>query len=358
MTGFIYCAQAAINQFFARSIRCTHGLMLITCALSLLAVLPSNARAFDFEYVEPSSDFHFEVKRYEGNPIIHREMPGLDGKKGKNINGPSLIRAPKWLDDPLGKYYLYFAHHSGKHIRLAYADSLGGPWKIHKGGVLPINKAAVSGHIASPDVHVDHQQQRIRMYFHGPADNGSGQKSFVAASKDGLNFKAKDEILGEFYMRVIEHDGWYYALAKNGNNGGLLYRSKDPFTGFEKGPRILPRVRHMALWKHDDMLYVFFSRGKDKPERIMVSRVENLDDDWRDWKFTKPQTVLKPEKDYEGANKPVRRSGFGSAKGFVHQLRDPAIYVEDDRLYLLYCAAGESSIAIAHLNFVEQSDGN
>jgi hypothetical protein len=33
----------------------------------------------------------------------------------------------------------------------------------------------------------------------------------------------------------------------------------------------------------------------------------------------------------------------------VNQLRDPAIYVEDDRIYLLYAIAGESGIAIAEL---------
>jgi hypothetical protein len=33
----------------------------------------------------------------------------------------------------------------------------------------------------------------------------------------------------------------------------------------------------------------------------------------------------------------------------VHELRDPAIYEEDGRLYLLYAAAGEQAIAIAEL---------
>jgi hypothetical protein len=33
----------------------------------------------------------------------------------------------------------------------------------------------------------------------------------------------------------------------------------------------------------------------------------------------------------------------------VRQLRDPAIFVEDDQAYLLYSAAGEQVIAIARL---------
>ena len=43
-------------------------------------------------------------------------------------------------------------------------------------------------------------------------------------------------------------------------------------------------------------------------------------------------------------------SGFGAAEGAVNQLRDPAIYEEDGRIYLLYAIAGESGIAIAELS--------
>ena len=63
-------------------------------------------------------------------PIIH---PGMDARIGTNINGPSVIRVPDWLAKPLGRYYLYFAHHKGTFIRLAYADNLKGPWQIHPG---------------------------------------------------------------------------------------------------------------------------------------------------------------------------------------------------------------------------------
>ncbi len=66
--------------------------------------------------------------RFEKNPIITADMLGKD--LGDNINGPSLLRVPEWVPNKLGKYYLYFAHHKGKYIRLAYADDLKGPWKI------------------------------------------------------------------------------------------------------------------------------------------------------------------------------------------------------------------------------------
>jgi len=322
----------------------------------------SNVQDVPFhDYVEPSSDFHFEVDRFDANPIIHREMSGLIGEAGGNINGPSLIRVPEWIENPLGKYYLYFAHHHGSYIRLAYADRLEGPWKIYEPGVLPLEETpgydgASRDHVASPDVHVDHEEQRIRMYYHGdprPGTDSEYQATYIALSSDGKNFESLPDYLGMFYFRVFQRGGWYYAFAKYINDGGIIYRSRDGLTDFEAGQRIIPRVRHKALWEHNDMLYIFFSRGEDAPEHIMVTRIENLDDDWHEWRFTCPQTVLKPEKDFEGAGEPVEASRFGAINEFVHQLRDPAIYVEDDKLYLLYSTAGEWAIAIAELHFVE-----
>ena len=73
------------------------------------------------------------VERLPSNPIIR---PHMDARMGANINGPSLIRTPGWLDNPLGRYYLYFGHHKGEYIRLAFADELTGPWTIYEPGVL------------------------------------------------------------------------------------------------------------------------------------------------------------------------------------------------------------------------------
>ncbi len=68
----------------------------------------------------------------EGQPAVHIERlldapiitPGTHPSIGTNIQGPSMIRVPNWIDSPLGKYYLYFADHKGSYIRLAYADRL------------------------------------------------------------------------------------------------------------------------------------------------------------------------------------------------------------------------------------------
>jgi hypothetical protein len=55
------------------------------------------------------------------------------------------------------------------------------------------------------------------------------------------------------------------------------------------------------------------------------------------------------ERDWEGANAPLERSIRSTAYGQVNQLRDPAIYTEDKRVFLLYAVAGESGIALAEI---------
>jgi len=297
-----------------------------------------------------------EINRFDQNPIIRPEM--LPGSDGNNINGPSLIRVPSWVSNRLGKYYLYFAHHGGKYIRLAYANTLDGPWTIHEPGTLKLSESSgCVGHIASPDAHVDEERQEIRLYFHGPSRDGSGQKSFVARSKDGLQFKASSESLGIFYFRVFRWQGYWYAMAK----GGKLYRSQDGFTAFEEGPNPLrisfaedleyntPGPRHVALHRIKEDLYVYYSNIGDKPERILRRRI-SLTSDWHDWKASAAEEVIQPETTPEGADLPLKPSLAGAVKGREHALRDPAIFEENDgKEYLLYSVAGESGIAIAEL---------
>jgi hypothetical protein len=291
------------------------------------------------------ASFAAEAVRLPGNPIIRPDMPTV----GNDINGPSLIVAPKWLEKPLGKYYLYFAGHQGTRIRLAYADNLTGPWKVVEAGVLDLQDTACKGHIASPDVHVDDAKREIRMYFHGPPKNGSGQKTYLAASKDGLKFTAGVTVLGNSYFKVFTHGGMHYAIANN----GLLYRSRDGVSPFEEGPTLFPMpeghmLRHSAIKLDGDVASVYHSRIGDNPERILVSTLR-LTGDWKQWRLPEGRLVLQPETEWEGADLPLAPSVAGAAPGRVRQLRDPDVFREGGKTYLLYTVAGESGIAIAEL---------
>jgi hypothetical protein len=304
----------------------------------------------------------YRALRFHENPIIHYE---LDDQIGANINGPSLIRVPSWVSRPLGRYYLYFAHHQGTFIRMAYADSVHGPWTVHRGGVLRRDETCCRGHIASPDVHVRPKQREITMYFHGPTEEG--QRSFRASSVDGLHFQASAESLGPFYFRVFQHAGAWFAIARRDADqwtqtsahqpshqrtddigGGVLLRSSDGIKAFERGPNILPRLRHMAVLKKVDCLHLFYSRGEDNPECILLSTMR-LKGDWKDWRPSDPVEILRPEREYEGGKLPVRPSRFGAIHEPARELRDPAVYEENGLLFLLYTGAGETAICGAEL---------
>ena len=322
-------------------------LVLIPC---LLGFLCSTAGA------EPST---VSIARLGDGPII---TPEMDSRMGGNIQGPSLIKVPDWVENPLGKYYLYFADHRGTYIRMAYSNEVAGPWTVHSPGSLKLEEsffpttcppcslepgrtAPLYAHIASPDVHVREDLQQIVMYYHG---RGEGrQYTRAAVSKDGIRFEGREEDLGRAYFRVIEHEDFHYAMSMP----GYLFRSRDGLTNFEAGPQFFTRnMRHSALLIKGGYLYVFFTNRGDEPERIMLSTIE-LKGDWNQWTASEPIEVLRPELDYEGADLPIEVSRGGYIDERVHQLRDPAIYQENEKTYLLYSVAGESGIAVAEINF-------
>ena len=85
-----------------------------------------------------------------------------------------------------------------------------------------------------------------------------------------------------------------------------------------------------------------------RTERILLSTID-LTPDWRSWVASAPVVVLEPELDYEGGSLPRVPSKRGLVAEPVCQLRDPAIFQEGGRTYLLYSVAGESGLAVAEL---------
>lgn len=346
----------------------------------------------------------FTASRLVNTPIIYPTMhPRLEEEATEygytNINGPSLIRVPDWIDQPLGQYYLYFAHHKGQFLRLAYADSLQGPWTMHDQEILPL---AVSGmateaapaiglsklneyvswselvalfkiggdakkaweernkqkmkssppttpHIASPEVIIDEIKKEIRLYYHGVAE-GNLQLAKVALSKDGLEFKPTTGFIGAPYLRVFSKKNYTYTLGMP----GFLYRSANGLDNFKVRKRWLfgTNVRHSSLLQEGNMLYIFFTKVGDAPERILYSQMDISSDDWNDWKVSPPKELLRPELEWEGANLDKVPSMRGEMGVQVNQLRDPDIFKDaDGQLYLLYTGAGEQAIGIARLSF-------
>lgn len=318
-------------------------------------------------------------ERLSQNPLITvKTSPSL----GTNVNGPTVIRVPDWVERPLGRYYMYFANHMGEYIRMAYADAITGPWRVHEPGVLHVKDTAFYRpqpdppgaladfytHVASPEVLVDHSRRRFVLWVHGwwtdgqrwpdalPAARawakaqGYAQFTQVAESADGLDFTVRPAITRHSYLRVFRHEGQYYGLSRL----GLLSRAADPLASFAAGPNpfrdtaYAGKVRHLAVVKRDDRLHVFFTAIGDAPERVLMSTIV-LTPDWTSWRATPPVDVLRPEASYECADLPVAPSEPGDIDRPVRQIRDPFVFEENGRVFLFYSTCGEQGIAAAEI---------
>lgn len=305
--------------------------------------------------------------RVGAGPLLH---PGSQVRLGTNVNGPCLIRVPEWVTNPLGRYYLYFAHHQGTFIRLAYADFPEGPYRVYESGVLDLADTPFKGHIASPEVIVDPVARKIKMLYHGsgPTDanpSGQGQRTAYAESVDGLHFKAERNYLAPPYLRVFFLEGWWYGFG--GGPDRQFSRSRDLAMPFEAGPVLeiegeafaacppgqaidrVYRMRHVAFQRRGGELLIYYSNVGDAPERIKRTRV-SLKGDWTTWRGGKCEEVLRPEKLYEGADEPVVASVGGSKHHAVNEVRDPYVFEEDGQTWLFYSVAGEQGIGLARLS--------
>lgn len=108
-------------------------------------------------------------------------------------------------------------------------------------------------------------------------------------------------------------------------------------------------MRHSAVRIDGDTAFVYYSRIGDCPERILLATMD-LRPPWTAWRPSAPVTVLAPEMAWEGAGLPLEPSCRGIVRAPVRQLRDPAVFQEGPRTWLLYSVAGESGIAIAELD--------
>jgi len=318
--------------------------------------------------------------RLRQNPLI---TVNSSSSLGDNVNGPTVVRVPSWVAKPLGRYYMYFAHHTGAHIRLAYADAIEGPWKIYEPGVLNVRETAFYRqqpdppnspegfytHVASPEIYVDDANRKIVMWFHGwwtdgttwpvgsaaearawARQRGFGQYTQPAESADGLHFTVHAPITRESYLRVFRESDRFYGIARL----GILSRAASPLEMFELGPnafrdsKYAGRVRHVALLRQGDTMNVFFSAIGDAPEHIMMSTID-LRGDWAAWRASAPIDVLTPDTSYECPDLPNVPSEAGEIEGRARQMRDPAIFEEGGRRFLFYTICGEQGIAAAEI---------
>ncbi len=348
------------------------------------------------------------IRLNRSQPIITRSMfPSNRRSDGDNINGPSLIRVPNFISrgnrvNRDANYYLYFAHHNGEYIRMAWAENVTGPYRLYDAGasvgdrgVLDDNRNRIDldngvgiqdNHIASPDVHVETSPNRIVMYFHAggyrfDGRNINSQRTFVNTSSRGAEFRRRDTepvVLGDSYFRVFEDNNTLYAMDNrgiprrarsfnnpwrptngyyNGNSLASLWQQnnndfyQDRIADERNQSRSQRRLRHTGVRVAGREAQVFFTERGDSQEHIRLSRINLNVSSWNNWNPSYPgNEILRPVSGWEGGQYNRRTSEAGAAPERVNQLRDPDVFVDDDgSIYLLYAGGGEDGIGIAAL---------
>lgn len=179
---------------------------------------------------------------------------------------------------------MYFSHHKGEYIKMAYSDSINGRWTIYNDKILSLknstlityrttqsnlkdvfnhnnsnetfallsqldfkkNNTSVDSndpHIASPEIIINNESKEIVMFFHGMV-SGNIQKSKIAISKDGLNFNAKSKILTGPYLKLVEYKNSYLGISMS----GVFYKFSKNLKNMklEKGLFLKPRLDTLA----------------------------------------------------------------------------------------------------------------
>lgn len=171
-----------------------------------------------------------QFTKYEGNPIIVGREDTL-GQAGY----PSPIKMDGIIDNPIDKYYLYWAGHDGGGINLSTAPHPLGPWTDR--GVL-FTAADMGGghHVSSPDVVFFPELSELRMYYHRAytrtTDNKWVQETEYAVtplSGDGTVWTKQGTVISAPYDGRFDEKETSYARIKKMPNGKyvIVYQGRD-----------------------------------------------------------------------------------------------------------------------------------
>ena len=351
----------------------------------------------------------YRIEKLHGKPIVdgydvRRLGIGADPNRSRfrgDAMFPTLVQIPDWVRaadraHPRARYYLYFASHHGASIHMAWSDRVDSPeWTIFNAGRLDdprfpgrgvfdlrlgvaetidvVDGVVLTGHVSSPEVIVDNENQHFIMIVHGKSN--ASQRSFVATSKSGLNFNRPD-VGGEpgyglkrlvfadrNYLRVFQYRGAWYGFGQR----GYFSRPADLAHPWDLPPGWHP---HHPLWvcaetspiekdlvsaglagdhlpngglgmrhgsvrvlEDGETLEAFYSRKWEVPEYIVRSTADLSAGNWQTWQTSyPPEDILRAEEDWEGE--------------VVH---DSYLFQVDGALYLFYSCREEDAIAAAKL---------
>lgn len=184
----------------ARQVFFSHSILLSLVSLSFAADLSPYPH---YEYSHVILDvIHSPLAERKGVGRLFDEFPVAYGREWFP-EGPyiDVERVDHHVDNPLGRYYLYFTAHAHVGCGLAYADNLNGPWTFLD-TLLWMDGAAV-------DVHWLDESKQFAAYYHP-----SNSHSDMRFSTDGIHWSENQliatgaDVYGGgsfFYTKVFEH---------------------------------------------------------------------------------------------------------------------------------------------------------
>ena len=169
----------------------------------------------------PTYDVRFLKTNSSGAPVpfISSDNPDADVfiKFGAGPMFPSVVEVGSSSAlrkvDRKANFYLYYAAHRGKCIKMAWAQFLEGPWHdynnptfAHGCGVMPLPKRRKRGrgqrqgtfgwdHVSAPHVLYNAKHRRFVMFFHGRHGGRGGHSSFIATSQNGFDFSGTFDLV-------------------------------------------------------------------------------------------------------------------------------------------------------------------
>ena len=169
------------------------------CAIFLLPACLMHAGS-------PLPEFTFQGVVLHPNDLVYAPT--------EQLIHPSIIRTEGRIEDPLGRFYLYYAPHKHVAISMAYSDSLDGPWTEYKAN--PVIEGP-----SAPDIRWIEEQGKFYMWGH--RKNG---RTELWTSRDGIRFEYRGVSISAAnigtrnatYTRVYE-----YPLERYGSKYVMLY---------------------------------------------------------------------------------------------------------------------------------------
>jgi hypothetical protein len=127
---------------------------------------------------------------------------------------PTIIETEGRIENPLGKYYMYYAPHKHIATSMAYSDSLDGPWKEY-------TKNPVIEGPSAPDIRWIEEKKLFYMWGHK-----KNSQTELWTSKDGIQFEYHSVSVkaSEIGTRNATYSRCYeYPLKKYGSRYIMLY---------------------------------------------------------------------------------------------------------------------------------------